>query len=390
MLLSEYKSKELVAQFGMPIPEGRIATSAAEAEARCREITAEKYVVKAQIAAGGRGLGGGIRFAATPSSVAEEARRLLGSKLVTAQTGPEGETIASVYVEAALTLRDSFYIGIALDPRTGAPLLLASDQGGVQFEERARMDPDAVRTLPLRGDGAAEKKALKEFLAGIGIKDKAALDAVMAARRAFVETDMLLLEINPFAKTDKGEWLAIDAKISLDGNAAFRHPEFETLASGDELVGIEREAQKSDINLVKLDGNLGVVVNGAGLGLATNDMIVDAGGRPANFMDIRTTATSFDIAKGVDLILTDPNVKVVLVNVHGGGMTVCDTVAEGVAFAYARSSVKPPVVARLAGQNADWGHRILRDRLDRKVPVETFDTMTGAVKRAVDLAKGGR
>ncbi len=387
MLLSEYKSKELVAQYGMPIPEGRIAATPEEAEARCREIRAEKYVVKAQIAAGGRGLGGGIRFAATPSSVAEEARRLLGSKLVTAQTGPDGEEIASVYVEAAMTLKESFYIGFALDPRSGAPLLLASDQGGVEFEERARMDPEAVRTLALDGAGDADRAALAEFLAGIGIADVAAVDAVMAARRAFVETDMLLLEINPFARTDKGDWLAIDAKISLDKNAAFRHPEYETLASDDELVGIEREAQKSDINLVKLDGDIGVVVNGAGLGLATNDMIVDAGGEPANFMDLRTTATSFDIAKGVDLILKDPNVKVVLLNVHGGGMTVCDTVAEGVAFAYARAQKKPPVVARLAGQNADWGHRILKDR---KVPVETYGTMGEAVKRAVELARGGR
>ncbi len=386
MLLSEYKSKELVAQYGMPIPEGRIATTPEEAEARCRQIKSEKYVVKAQIAAGGRGLGGGIRFAATPSSVAEEARRLLGSTLVTAQTGPDGEEIASVYVEAAMTLKDSFYIGFALDPRSGAPLLLASDQGGMEFEERARMDPDAVRTLALKGAGDADKAALAEFLAGIGITDAAAFDAVMGARRAFVETDMLLLEINPFARTDKGDWLAIDAKVSLDKNAAFRHPEYETLASGDELEGIEREAQKSDINLVKLEGDIGVVVNGAGLGLATNDMIVDAGGEPANFMDIRTTATSFDIAKGVDLILKDPNVRVVLLNVHGGGMTVCDTVAEGVAFAYARAQKAPPVVARLAGQNADWGYRILKDR---KVPVETFGTMGEAVKRAVELARGG-
>lgn len=387
MLLSEYKSKELIRQFGLAIPEGRIATSPDEAEARSREIGSEKYVVKAQIAAGGRGLGGGIRFAATPSSVAEEAKRLLGTRLVTAQTGPEGEEIASVYVEAALTLKESYYIGLALDPRSGTPLLLASDQGGVEFEERARMDPDAVKTLALTGQDD-ERGAVAEFLGGLGMTDGAAVDAVLAAKRAFVETDMLLLEINPFAKTATGDWVAIDAKISLDRNAAFRHPEFETLASDDELVGIEREAQKSDINLVKLDGNIGVVVNGAGLGLATNDMIVDAGGDPANFMDIRTTAKSFDIAKGVDLILSDPNVKVVLLNVHGGGMTVCDTVAEGVAFAYMRAKNQPPVVARLAGQNADYGHKILKER--SRARVETFGTMSEAVKRAVALAKGAR
>ena len=386
MLLSEYKSKELIAQFGLSVPEGRIATTPAEAEERARGIKAEKYVVKAQIAAGGRGLGGGIRFAATPSSVAEEAKRLLGTKLVTAQTGPAGEEIAAVYVEAALALKDSFYIGFALDPRSGAPLLLASEEGGVEFEERVKMDPDAVRTLPLTE--ADDTAAVAQFLEGIGIEDDAAVAQVVAARRAFVETDMLLLEINPFAKTAAGDWVAIDAKISLDRNAAFRHPEFETLIEGDELTGIEKEAQENDINLVKLDGDIGVVVNGAGLGLATNDMIVDAGGRPANFMDIRTTAKSFDIARGVDLILKDPGVKVVLLNVHGGGMTVCDTVAEGVAFAFMRSGRDVPIVARLAGQNADYGLKILRDRSRAKV--ETRPTMTEAVKRAVELAKGAR
>ena len=295
MLLSESTSKELVQQFGVVIPEGRLATTAAEAEERARRIKAEKYVVKAQIAAGGRGLGGGIKFAATPSGVGEEAGKLLGSTLVTAQTGPAGETIGAVYVEAALSLETSFYIGLALDPRTGAPLLLASDQGGVEFEERAKMDADAVKSLALtEGVGRAEIAA---FLAPLGLGEDAAVDQIMSALRAFRETDMVLLEINPFART-AGGWVAIDAKVSLDRNAAFRHPEFESLMAHDDLTGIEREAQKSDINLVKLDGSIGVVVNGAGLGLATNDMIVDAGGTPANFMDIRTTTTSFADRQG--------------------------------------------------------------------------------------------
>lgn len=386
MLLSEYRSKELIAQYGVPVPPGKLARSAREAEERCAEISAKKYVVKAQIAAGGRGLAGGIKFAATPSSVREEAERLIGSTLVTDQTRAEGEVVRSVYVEAALNLSAQYFIALAIDPGTGDLMLLASSEGGVAFEQRARMDANAFTTLVLSGDDTADEAPLRDFLAGLGIDDDAAHAAIQAACRAFVENDMLLLEINPFARTDDGRWLAIDAKIALDASAVFRHPEFETMDGDQGLSAAEYEAQKSNINFVKLDGNLGVVVNGAGLGLATNDMIVDARGRPANFMDIRTTARSFDIAKGVEILLGEPNVKAILLNVHGGGMTVCDTVAEGVAFAYSRSSRKPPVVARLAGQNAEWGLRILQDR---KVPVEPFDDMSAAVKRAVDLAGGG-
>lgn len=386
MLLSEYKSKELLAQYGVRVPAGRLARSAREAEENCAAIPARKFVVKAQIAAGGRGLAGGVRFAATPSSVHDEAARMLGATLVTEQTGPKGETVRSVYVEAAHDLSAQFFVALALDLESGRPMLLASSEGGVEFEQRARMDSDTVRTLVLSGEPGADRKPLEEFLRGLGMDAKAA-EPILSATRAFVDNDMALLEINPFALTKEGEWLAIDAKIALDASAAFRHPEFAAMFEEQGLSGDEGEAQKSNINFVRLDGNLGVIVNGAGLGLATNDLIVDAKGRPANFMDIRTTATSFDIARGVEILLKDPNVKVLLLNVHGGGMTVCDTVAEGVAFAYSRSQRKPPCIARLAGQNAEWGYRILKDR---KIPGETYADMKSAVRRAVDLAGGAR
>ncbi|AZQ68181.1 succinyl-CoA synthetase subunit beta [Silicimonas algicola] len=391
MLLSEYKSKELLHQYGLKVPSGRIARTADEAEAACAGIlsgsypgiASKKYAVKAQIAAGGRGLAGGVRFAATPSSVRDEAARMLGRNLVTQQTGPEGETVASVYVEAALDLKAQYFVAFALDLDSGAPMLLASSDGGVEFEQKARMDSDTVHTLVIPDE---DRVALTAFLSDLGV-DEAAADPILAARRAFLDNDMTLLEINPFAKTAEGDWVAIDAKITLDASAAFRHPEFETMLAEQAIPGVEAEAAKSNINFVKLDGDMGVVVNGAGLGLATNDMIADAGGKAANFMDIRTTATSFDIAKGVELLLKDPKVKVILLNVHGGGMTVCDTVAEGVAFAYSRAERKLPCVARLAGTNADWGLRILKDR---KVPAEVVSDMTGAVKRAVALAQGAR
>ncbi|WP_428929025.1 succinate--CoA ligase subunit beta [Marinibacterium sp. SX1] len=383
MFLSEHQSKELLAQYGVPVPSGRLARSPEEAEQRCSEFPARKYVVKAQITAGGRGLAGGVRFAATPSAVADEARRMLGTTLVTAQTGADGEHVAAVSVEEALDLAASFFVAFVLDPASGQPMLLASSEGGVEFEQRQQMDPDTVKTMILDEDGPAARDALAGFLARIGIEGEAPQDILFAARKAFVDTDMALLEINPFARTGGGAWVAIDAKITLDGSALFRHPEFESLTEKQGLSATEMEAQKNDINLVRMDGNIGVVVNGAGLGLATNDMVYDAGGTPANFMDIRTTATSFDIAKGVSLLLDQPRARVILLNVHGGGMTACDTVAEGISFAYSRSDRKLPVVARLAGQNAEWGIRILKDR---QIPVEVFDTMSGAVGRAVELA----
>lgn len=386
MLLSEYKAKEILRQYGVPIPPGRLARTAEEAEAACAGLPAKKFVVKAQIAAGGRGLAGGIRFAATPSSVHEEAARLLGSRLVTDQTGPDGETVNSVYVEAALDLDHQYFVAYALDPESGQPMLISSAEGGVEFEQRVRMDASAVKTRLVGDEVVAKDGRLAAFLSEIGIDAARTAEVLLAARRAFVEYDMTLLEMNPFAKTRDGEWYALDAKMVIDDNAMYRHPELESLAAEQRLAAAESEAQRSNINLVKLDGNIGVIVNGAGLGLATNDMIVDAGGKPANFMDIRTTATSFDIARGVEILLKDPQVRAILLNVHGGGMTVCDTVAEGVAFAYARSDRKLPVAARLAGQNAEWGLRILKDR---KVPAKVFGDMKGAVLGAVDLARGG-
>jgi len=389
MNLSEHVSKELLAQYGVKIPAGRLALSGEEAEARCRELNAQKYVVKAQINAGGRGLAGGIKFAATPSSVRQETEALLGSKLVTEQTGPAGEIVASVYVEEAVTIAHSFYIAIVVDTGSGQPMLLGSAKGGVEFEQMARMDASVVNVLPLPFSADQAPEGLETFLQGLGFPGEAAQGAaeqVLAALKAYRGNDINMVEINPFALTESGECIAVDAKIIIDDNALFRHPEFASLRDRESRSAEERIAQENEINLVKLDGDIGVVVNGAGLGLASNDMLVDAGGKPANFMDIRTTATSFHIARGVELLLGDPSVKLILLNVHGGGMTVCDTVAEGVAFAYSRSERKLPIVARMAGQGAEWALRILRER---RLPHETFPDMSQAIRRAVEISRKG-
>lgn len=386
MLLSEYRSKEILRQYGVEVPPARLARTPEEAEAACAGLNARKYVVKAQIGAGGRGLAGGVRFAATPSTVRDEAARMLGSRLVTAQTDARGEVVEEVSIEAAFDLRRQMFLAIAIDTESGHPMLLASSEGGVTFEERVRMDAGAVSAFLLTDAVAADPEPLAAFLAGIGAAGPVPAAIVLSMLQAFAENDMTLLEVNPFAEVADGRWIAIDAKIVLDRNALFRHPEFEGLAARERLSAAETEAQRANINLVPMQGDIGVVVNGAGLGLATNDMLVDAGGRPANFMDIRTTATSFDIARGVELLLAEPQVRAILLNVHGGGMTVCDTVAEGVAFAYARAARKVPVAACLGGQNAEWGLKILADR---KVPVTVYPDMKAAVQGAVALASGG-
>lgn len=386
MMLSENQSKELLRQYGVSIPEGRLAHTPDEAERLSKDITARKYVVKAQIEAGGRGLAGGIKFAATPSAVASAARALLNSTLVTDQTAAAGETVHSVYVEAAIDIAKNYYVAISFDPKSGQPMLLASAAGGVEFEQLTRMDETAVKVHLLDTAERASDK-LGAFLKDVGIEDPQAIETVENTYTAFRENDLTLVEINPFVQTSDGKWMAVDAKVALDRNASFRRPEFDSMVSNTGLSPNEAEAQKHNINFVQLAGNIGVVTNGAGLGLATNDMITDAGGKPANFMDIRTTARSFDVARGVELLLSDPQVQVLLLNIHGGGMTAADTVAEGVNFAYSRAKRKLPVVAHLAGHNAEWGISIVRDR---NVPVEIFDTMSGAITRVVEIAGTGR
>lgn len=388
MYLSEYQAKEILAQHGMSVPEGGLARTPDEAEARARALKGGKFVVKAQILAGGRGLAGGVKFAPTPSGVREAAEALLGTRLVTEQTGPEGELVERVYVEAAVNDQRSAYLALVIDERAALPMLLGAREGGVEFEGRAHADPGILESLTLPADGKLDGTDLDGFLTRIGLEGAVAASAaelVGAVVRAAFENDALLVEINPLAILGD-RVVAIDAKMVIDDNALFRHPEFEAMARDAWRDEYEKVARENEINFVKMQGNIGVVVNGAGLGLATNDMLVDAGGRPANFMDIRTTATSFQIARGIDVLLQDPSVDRILVNVHGGGMTVCDTVAEAINFAYMRAARKVPIVFRAAGQNADWAVTIMKDR---RLPFERVETMTDAVARAMK-GTGGR
>jgi len=315
MNLYEFEAKEILAQYGIPLPDGRVAQSAVEAEAVAKAMPGHKFAVKAQIMAGGRGLAGGIQMAATPSQVGTIAGKLLGSRLTTPQTRPEGDLVERVYVETAVESEKDFFLAVLVDQATAMINVLGSAAGGVDFEDRVAKDSTIVNALPVRLDGRIADVDADAFLSGIGFPAAHLVqgrDIMRALVKAFVNADATLIEINPLTLTKDGTLCAVDAKMTLDNNSLFRHPEFTGLQSSAAVDEVEMQAQKDEINLVRLDGNIGVVVNGAGLALATQDMLADAGGKAANFMDIRTTATSLQVARGIGILLADPKVKVIL------------------------------------------------------------------------------
>lgn len=385
MNLHEFQAKAILARYGVPVPAGEVADTAAEAEAAARKIGARKFAVKAQVHAGGRGTAGGVRLVEASSAVRAVANELLGRRLTTEQTGPEGRLVRKVYVEEAIDAERFVYVAVLVDRTSGKVSLIGVKKGGDDVEMRMVRDPSIVEQLHVDEttkandfDTFARRLAFK----GDGVKRAAALTKALA--KAFVELDASLIEINPLAVTADGDLIALDVKMAIDDNALFRHGELKPLRDEEEVDPVEREAQGHEINYVRMDGNIGVVVNGAGLALATHDMLIDAAGRPANFMDIRTTATSLDIAGGLDLLLANPQVKAVLVNIHGGGMQRCDTVAEGIGISVKRSARQVPIVVRFAGNNAQFGETLLGNY---GVPYVRANDMGDAVDRVVALVR---
>ena len=388
MFLMEYHAKSLLRKSGVATPNGFAAGTPGEAAEVARSLAAEQFVVKAQIGAGGRGLAGGVQFAANPGEVASLAGKMLGKRLETAQTGSKGEVVRKVFVEERVEIQEMFYMAVLVDLNSAEPVLLLSSAGGVDFEEFAVENPDVVKQFGLGELDWKDPRSIGEILGTVGLAGSAADAAgklVAGAISSFFELDALLIEINPLAITPGGDAVAVDAKMVIDGNALPRQVELEALVSEAAIEESERLAQENNVNFVEMDGNIGLVVNGAGLGLATLDLVIEKGGKPANFMDIRTTAGSFQIAKVIQMLIERPSLKVMLVNVHGGGMTVCDTIAEAMNFAYSRTGSKIPIVYRAAGQNAPWALLIMKDR---RLPFRQFDTMTEAVDAAVEIAAG--
>ena len=361
MKIHEYQAKQILARYGVRIPRGEIVYSRDEAR-NAAEKLGGKVVVKAQIHAGGRGKGGGVKLAKTPDEAEQLAGQMLGMTLVTHQTGPEGRKVQKVYIEEGLDIRRELYLGVVIDRQTGKVVFMASAAGGMEIEEVAAKNPEAIlREYITPGLGLQAFQARK-LAFGLGMAPELVNDAVQfmtALYRAFEDTDASLAEINPFLVTGDNKVYALDAKMNFDDNALYRHKDIKELRDLNEEEPLEIEASKFGLNYIKLDGNVACMVNGAGLAMATMDIIKLAGGSPANFLDVGGGASAQQVENAFRILLSDESVKAVLINIFGGIMR-CDVVASGVVQAAKNIGVKVPIVVRLEGTNVEQGQEILR------------------------------
>ena len=360
MKIHEYQAKEILRQYNVAVPEGSVATSADEAERIATELGG-KVIVKAQIHAGGRGKGGGVKLATNPTEAREAASAILGMQLITHQTGPEGQKVKQVLVEKASDIEHEFYLGITLGRAQSKLVVMASREGGVEIEEVAAETPEKIlRETVDPGVGLLPFQATR-IAFGLGFEGKQVRQAagfILNLYKAFIGADCSIAEINPLVTTADGQVLALDAKINFDANALFRQPNLAELRDLDEEDELEVEASKFDLNYIKLDGNIGCMVNGAGLAMATMDIIKLSGAEPANFLDVGGGASAETVENGFRILLSDPNVKAILINIFGG-IVRCDRVAEGVIQARKNIEVNVPLVVRLAGTNADVAAEML-------------------------------
>jgi len=359
--IHEYQAKGILSQFGVPIPAGEVARTPEEAEDAAKKIGGP-VVVKAQIHAGGRGKGGGVKLAANVEEAAAIARKMLGMRLVTHQTGPEGRIVQRVLVEQTLPIERELYLGIVLDRGQAKPVFMASAAGGMEIEEVAAKSPELILKELIEPGGLKPFQARK-LAFGIGVPALAvngAAAAMIALARAYEAIDASLAEINPFILTHDGKVYALDAKINLDDNALYRHKDLVELRDLNEEDPLEVEASRFGLNYIKLDGSVGCMVNGAGLAMATMDIIKHAGGSPANFLDVGGGASAEQIKNAFRILLSDKSVRAVLINIFGGILR-CDTLATGVVAAAVELSIGVPVVVRMEGTNVELGRKILTD-----------------------------
>ena len=387
MKVHEYQAKALLARYGVAVPRGEVAVTADEAREIAKKLGGA-VVVKAQIHAGGRGKGGGIRVARDPGEAFEHARAILGMTLVTPQTGPAGRLVRKVLVEEALDLDRELYLGVTLDRSRALPMVIASRSGGMEIEEVAARDPSAVlreAVDPSLGMFPFQARRLA-FALGLAAEPfRQAVFLMQSLFRAYVETDATLAEVNPLLVTSSGRVLALDAKMTFDDNALFRHPDIREMRDLAEEDPLEVEASKFGLNYVKLDGNVGCMVNGAGLAMATMDLVKLAGGEPANFLDVGGGASEEQVKNAFRIILSDRNVRAILINIFGGIMR-CDVIAKGVVAAAKEMGLSLPVVVRLEGTNVDEGKRILRESGLAVMPAEG---LADAARKAVEAAAAG-
>ena len=363
MKIHEYQGKEILKKFGVPVPRGQVAFSVDEAVAAAKSVGGDVWVVKAQIHAGGRGKGGGVKLARSIDEVRQRASDILGMRLVTHQTGPEGRIVKRLLVEQGMNIARELYIGITLDRGRSQNVVMVSTEGGMEIEKVADETPEKIIKEYITPGLGLQAYQARKLCFGLGLHGDAFKNGVkflLALARAYEATDSSLAEINPLVVTKEGEVYALDAKINFDDNALYRHPEFSDLRDLDEEDPLEVEASVSNLNYIKLDGNVGCMVNGAGLAMGTMDIIKLAGGMPANFLDVGGGASAKTVEAGFKIILKDPHVKAILINIFGG-IVRCDRVATGVVEAAKNVHVKVPIVIRLAGTNADLAAEILEN-----------------------------
>ena len=387
MKVHEYQAKEILRRYGVPTPRGVVVDTPEEARRAATELGG-RVVVKAQIHAGGRGKGGGVKLAKDADEAAELTKKMLGMTLITHQTGPEGRVVGKVLIEEALNIDKELYLGITLDRRLGMNVIMASAQGGMDIEEVAERDPNAIHREPVDGVLGVQPFQARQVAYALGLEGdafKKCVDFVQKLMRAYIETDAALAEINPLLVTKEGDVLALDCKMSFDDNALFRHKDVVAMRDVNEEDPLEVEASKFGLNYIKLDGNVGCMVNGAGLAMATMDIVKLAGGEPANFLDVGGGASAEQVKNAFRIILSDRNVKAILINIFGGIMRG-DRIAEGVVSASREIGLPVPVVVRLEGTNVELGKEI---HAKSGLPLITADGMWDAATKVVSAARGG-
>src|SRR2546423_8135992 len=391
MKIHEYQAKGILKKYGVAVPRGEMAESVEQAEAVARRLFEEGasgVVVKAQIHAGGRGKGGGVKIAKSVEEAADLAGKILGMTLVTHQTGPEGRVVRRLLIEETLPIEKELYLGILVDRAEGKPAFMASAAGGMEIEQVAAENPDAILKQYIDPGMGLEAFQARKIAFKLGLKAQQINPAVQFLSnlyKAFLDTDASLVEINPFITTSDGRLFALDAKITFDDNALFRHPDLRELRDITEEDPLEVEASKYSLNYIKLDGNVGCMVNGAGLAMATMDIIKHAGGMPANFLDVGGGANADQVTHAFEILLSDKNVKAVLINIFGGILRV-DTLATGVVEAARKTHISLPIVLRLEGTNVEQGREILQQSGLNFIVAETMKDAAEKVVAAAGVA----
>ncbi len=385
----EYQAKKILKQYDMPIPGFGVASTLDEAEQVVQYLGLQEAVVKIQVHAGGRGKAGGVKFATSKDEIVEMAKKLIRMKMVNNQTGPQGIVAHKVLITKPVDISKEYYLGAIIDRDHAMPILIASPEGGVDIEEVAEKTPEKLLKLPISLDGSVKPYHLLRLANFMGWKGKTAklgMRATASLAKAFIDTDASLLEINPLVETGDGDIWAVDAKLSVDDSALFRQKEISNFYDPSQVSENEVAAKEHDLAYISLEGNIGCMVNGAGLAMSTMDIIHHYGGKPSNFLDVGGGANKEKVAAGFKIILSDPNVKAILVNIFGGIMN-CATIAEGVIAASKELDIEVPLIVRLEGTNIEQGRRILEES---ELKIISAKGMADAAEKAVAALKGGK